>query len=52
MEAVSLSVAERYIQSFGELAKESTTVIVPLNVADAAGMVTQIMSVMKGIEKK
>lgn len=51
-EAVNLSVAEKYIHAFGELAKESNTVIVPSNVSDISGMVTQVMSVMKGIQKK
>ncbi|KAJ3351717.1 hypothetical protein HDU83_008744 [Entophlyctis luteolus] len=34
-DAVSLSVAERYIESFGKIAKEGTTVVVPSNVGDA-----------------
>ncbi|KAJ3255709.1 hypothetical protein HK103_006076 [Boothiomyces macroporosus] len=46
-EAVQLNIAEKYIESFGNIAKESTTVVVPQNVSDAAGMVTQLMAVMK-----
>ncbi|KAI8612792.1 hypothetical protein BC830DRAFT_1067251, partial [Chytriomyces sp. MP71] len=34
-DAVALSVAEKYIDSFGRIAKESTTVVVPSNVGDA-----------------
>ncbi|KAJ3141917.1 hypothetical protein HK100_005571 [Physocladia obscura] len=37
-DAVSLSVAEKYIESFGKLAKEGTTVIVPNNVGDASAV--------------
>lgn len=43
-EAVQLRVAENYIQRFGELAKASTTTILPANVADVAAMVTTAMS--------
>ena len=48
---MNLSVAEKYIEAFANLAKESNTVVVPANVGDAAGMVTQMLSVMKGIQK-
>lgn len=51
-DAVSLAVAEKYMEAFGRLAKEGTTVIVPGNVADAAGMVTQMLSVFNGVRKK
>ncbi|KAJ1558494.1 hypothetical protein HK096_011494 [Nowakowskiella sp. JEL0078] len=43
-DALTLSIAEKYVEAFGKLAKESTTLIVPGNVGDAASMVTQIMS--------
>ncbi|KAI8845322.1 hypothetical protein BJ741DRAFT_587627 [Chytriomyces cf. hyalinus JEL632] len=49
-DAVSLSVAEKYIESFGKIAKEGTTVVVPSNVGDAAGMVTQLMSVFSSVK--
>ncbi|KAI9094969.1 hypothetical protein DFS34DRAFT_568091, partial [Phlyctochytrium arcticum] len=49
-DAVSLSVAEKYIDAFGGLAKESTTVIVPSNVNDISGMVTQVMSVFGAVK--
>ncbi|KAJ3148626.1 hypothetical protein HDU86_007380 [Geranomyces michiganensis] len=48
-DAVALSVAEKYIDAFGNLAKEGTTVVVPSNVADVSGMVTQMMSVFKAV---
>ncbi|KAJ3143759.1 hypothetical protein HK101_003118, partial [Irineochytrium annulatum] len=34
-DAVSLAVAEKYMEAFGKVAKSSTTVIVPSNIADA-----------------
>ncbi|MBI2362629.1 MAG: paraslipin [Elusimicrobia bacterium] len=43
-EAVQLRVAEQYIQQFGELAKESTTMILPANTADIAGVISMAMA--------
>ncbi|KAI9713995.1 MAG: hypothetical protein M1820_000725 [Bogoriella megaspora] len=43
--AVSLSVAEKYVDAFGRLAKEGTAVVVPGNVGDMAGMITSAMAV-------
>ncbi|KAK3941429.1 hypothetical protein QBC46DRAFT_382671 [Diplogelasinospora grovesii] len=43
--ALSLSVAEKYVDAFGKLAKESTAVVVPGNVGDIAGMITTALSV-------
>lgn len=43
--AVSLSVAEKYVDAFGKLAKESTAVVVPGNVGDIASMITTGLSV-------
>jgi regulator of protease activity HflC (stomatin/prohibitin superfamily) len=45
-EAVQLRVAEKYIEQFGELAKQSTTMIVPANVSDVAGVMATAMSVI------
>lgn len=42
---VSVQVAEKYIEALGKMAKASTTVVVPANVADASSMVTQAMAV-------
>lgn len=44
-EAVQLRVAEAYIEKFGELAKASTTTILPANVADVASMIATAMNV-------
>jgi regulator of protease activity HflC (stomatin/prohibitin superfamily) len=43
--AVSLSVAEKYVEAFGELAKEGTSIVVPGNVGDIGGMIATAMGV-------
>lgn len=43
--AVSLSVAEKYVEAFGNLAKEGTAVVVPGNVGDMGNMIAQAMAV-------
>jgi regulator of protease activity HflC (stomatin/prohibitin superfamily) len=45
-EAVQLRVAEAYIEQFGELAKATTTTILPANVSDVASMIATAMSVI------
>lgn len=48
-EAVSLRVAEQYIEAFGKVAKYSTTMLLPANTADPASMVAQAMSLYKNL---
>ena len=43
--AVSLTVADKYIEAFGRLAKEGTAVVVPGNVGDMGGMIASAMAV-------
>ncbi|EOO03302.1 putative erythrocyte band 7 integral membrane protein [Phaeoacremonium minimum UCRPA7] len=43
--AVSLRVAEKYVDAFGNLAKEGTAVVVPGNVGDIGGMIATALSV-------
>lgn len=43
--AISLTVAEKYVDAFGKLAKESTAVVVPGNVGDIGGMIATGLSV-------
>lgn len=43
--AVSLTVADKYIDAFGRLAKEGTAVVVPGNVGDMGGMIASAMAV-------
>lgn len=43
--AVSLSVAEKYVDAFSKLAREGTAVVVPGNVGDLGGMIASALSV-------
>ncbi|KAI0595175.1 hypothetical protein F4775DRAFT_570454 [Biscogniauxia sp. FL1348] len=43
--AVSLNIAEKYVDAFGKLARESTAVVVPGNVGDIGGMIASGLSV-------
>ena len=43
--AVSLSIAEKYVDAFGKLAKEGTAIVVPGNVGDIGSMIATAMAV-------
>ncbi|EDU40388.1 Stomatin family protein [Pyrenophora tritici-repentis] len=43
--AISLSVAEKYVDAFGNLAKEGTSIVVPGNVGDISSMIASAMAV-------
>jgi regulator of protease activity HflC (stomatin/prohibitin superfamily) len=43
--AVSLTVAEKYVEAFSKLAREGTAVVVPGNVGDMGGMIASAMAV-------
>jgi len=43
--AASLAVAEKYVSAFGEMAKQSTTLLLPSNPGDVGSMVAQAMAV-------
>ncbi|MGA9665362.1 MAG: SPFH domain-containing protein [Gallionella sp.] len=45
--AVNLKVAERFVDAFGNIAKQGNTMILPGNAADIAGMVATAMQVVK-----
>ena len=47
MEAVNLKVAERYVEAFGNVAKQGNTLILPANLADVGGLIAAAMSVVK-----
>ena len=49
VEATRLRVAEQYVEQFGELAQRTTTMILPANVADIAGMVGTAMKVFEEV---
>jgi len=46
-EAVQLRVAEQFISQFGNIAKQSTTMILPSNLADVAALVSTAMSTIR-----
>lgn len=48
-EAVALRVAEQYIGAFSNLAKSSTTMLLPANSSDPSSMVAQAMAIYKNI---
>jgi regulator of protease activity HflC (stomatin/prohibitin superfamily) len=43
--AISLNAAQKYVDAFGNLAKEGTAVVVPGNVGDIGGMIATALSV-------
>jgi regulator of protease activity HflC (stomatin/prohibitin superfamily) len=47
-EAMQLRVAEQYIHQFGELAKKTTTLVIPANTADLASMIALATTVVSG----
>ena len=46
MEAVNLKVAERYVEAFGNVAKEGNTLILPANLSDVGGMIASAMTIV------
>ena len=47
MDAVNLKVAEKYVEAFGNIAKEGNTLILPGNLAEMGSMVATAMSIVK-----
>lgn len=45
--AAQLRLAEAYVEKFGELARQSTTTIIPANVGDVAGMVATMTQILR-----
>jgi len=48
MEAVNLKVAERYVDAFGNLAKQNNTLIVPANLGDVSTLVSSALAIVRG----
>jgi regulator of protease activity HflC (stomatin/prohibitin superfamily) len=44
-EAVSLKIAQQYVESFSHFARESNTVILPANLGDPSGFISQAMTI-------
>lgn len=51
-EAISLRVAEQYVAAFSQLAKQSTTVLLPANAHDTGSMVAQALTVFDNIKAR
>lgn len=51
VEAIRLRVAEQYVASFGELAKQGTSVVVPGNMGDMASMITSALAIVDHRQK-
>ena len=49
--AVSVNLAQQYIQAFGGIAKEGNTLLLPANTGDVAAMVAQAMAVHKTVSQ-
>jgi regulator of protease activity HflC (stomatin/prohibitin superfamily) len=47
-EAMQLRIGEEYVRQFGNLAKESTTLVLPAQLSDLAAIVTMATSIVKG----
>lgn len=47
MEAVNLKVAEKYVEAFGQIAKEANTLIIPGDLSNMGGLVASAMQVIK-----
>jgi regulator of protease activity HflC (stomatin/prohibitin superfamily) len=45
--AVNLRIAEQYLNEFGKLAKTNNSIIIPTNLADIAGVIKAVTSVIK-----
>jgi len=44
-DAVSLKVAEQYVNAFGKLAQKSNTVLLPSNLENPSGFIAQAMTI-------
>ena len=49
--AVSMSLAEQYVTAFGNIAKSSTTVVLPANTNDPAAMVASALGIYTNLQK-
>lgn len=50
LDAVNLRVAEQYIREFGQLARETNTLILPSNLGDIGSMVATVMKSMESVK--
>jgi regulator of protease activity HflC (stomatin/prohibitin superfamily) len=52
VEAISLKIAEQYMEAFNNIAQHSNTIILPANVNDASSMITQALTIFNAVSKK
>ena len=45
-DAVALTIAEKYVEAFGNLAKENNAIIIPASANDAGSMIAQVCKEM------
>jgi regulator of protease activity HflC (stomatin/prohibitin superfamily) len=50
-DAVALQVAEKYVESFGKLAKESNTVVIPAQLGDLGGFIASGMNIFDKVKQ-
>lgn len=50
--AVSLRVAEQYVEAFSKLAQESNTLIIPADVSAPSSLIAQAMTIYDNVQKK
>lgn len=50
--AASLQIAEKYIDAFKELAKETNTIVIPANLQEPSRMVMEAMTIYDALKKK
>ncbi|KCV73411.1 cell division cycle 20-like protein 1, cofactor-APC complex [Fonticula alba] len=50
-QAVGLQVAEQYVSAFSNIAKESTTVLLPAGMSDPSSMIAQAMTIFSSLSK-
>jgi len=51
-DAVAMSVAEKYVDAFSKLAKQSNTILLPANTGDVGSMVAQALTIFESISQK
>lgn len=49
-QAVGMRIAEQYLDAFSNIAKQGTTMLLPANTTDPAGMIAQAMAIYKRID--
>ncbi len=50
--AAALQIAEKYIEAFKELAKETNTIVLPLDMQHPGSMIAQAMGIYDSVKKK